>query len=75
VTAFKVIVSCLTPNGVVNVSTATAPADAAGDSHITGTVALPHPCQRPIVFVTSGGGSWFAMSNPRSGEDEDQDEG
>ena len=74
-TAFKVIVSCLTPDGVVNVSTATAPANAAGDSHITGTVALPHPCQRPIVFVTSAGGSWFAMSNPRSGDDEGQDAG
>ena len=73
--AFKVIVSCLTPDGVVNVSTATATADTAGNSHITGTVALPHPCQRPIVFVTSAGGGWFAMSNPMSDEDEDQDEG
>jgi len=72
VAAFKVIVSCVTPDGVVNLSTATAPASAAGDSHITGTVDLPHPCQRPIVFVTSAGGAWFAMSNPKH-EDEDQD--
>jgi len=74
VAAFKVVVSCLTPNGIVNLATATAPANAAGDSHITGTVDLPHPCQLPIVFVTSPGGSWFAMSNPTS-EDEEQDEG
>lgn len=77
-TAFKVIVSCLTRDGVVNVSTGTAPADAAGNSHITGIVALPHHCRKPIVFVTSAGGSWFAMSNPKHkdhhDEDEDQDE-
>ena len=73
--AFKVIVSCVTPDGVVNVSTATATANSAGDSHITGTVALPHPCQRPIVFVTSAGGSWFAMSNSAKGDDADDDEG
>jgi len=71
--AFKVIVSCITPGGVVNLSTATATANTAGDSHITGNVDLPHPCQRPIVFVTSAGGAWFAMSNPQA-DDEDQDE-
>lgn len=70
VTAFKVTVSCITPSGIVNVSTGTSPASAAGDSHIQGMVSLPHPCQRPIVFVVSPGGSWFAMSNL---EDEDED--
>ena len=67
--AFKVTVSCITPSGIVNVSTGTSPASAAGDSHIQGMVSLPHPCQRPIVFVVSPGGSWFAMSN--AGDEDD----
>jgi hypothetical protein len=62
--AFKAIVSCLTPHGVVNVSTASFPANTAGDSTINGTVRLPHPCKDPIVFVTAPTGQWFAMSNP-----------
>jgi hypothetical protein len=66
---FKATVSCLTPTGVVNVSTAELfPANSAGDSRINGTVALPNRCNHPIVFVVSPGGSWFAMSNP---EDDD----
>jgi len=63
VTQFKAIVSCLTPNGTVNVSTGLFAASTAGDSTIEDQVALPHPCKQPIVFVTSPGGSWFAMSN------------
>jgi hypothetical protein len=69
VPAFKATVSCITPGGVVNVSTATAPATASGDSTIVGTINLPHPCKQPIVFVGSPGGAWFAMSN--SEEDDD----
>jgi hypothetical protein len=65
---FKATVSCLTPNGVINVSTGLFPANTAGDSRINGTVALPGQCNHPIVFVVSPGGSWFAMSNP---EDDD----
>ena len=60
---FKAIVSCLTPHGVMNVSTANFPASSAGDSNINGHVDLPHPCKDPIVFVTSPGGAWFAQSN------------
>jgi hypothetical protein len=61
---FKAVVSCITPDGVRNVSTAAAAANTmTGDATITGTVALPHPCKDPIVFVTSAGGAWFAMSN------------
>jgi hypothetical protein len=63
---FKATVSCLTPDGVVNVSTATAPASLAGNSHIHGVVALPHPCKAPIIFVAAPSGQWFAMSNPDS---------
>ena len=57
--------SCLTPNGIVNVSTLpqTFPADAAGDVTIVGSVKVPHPCREPIVFVTSPGGAWFAKSS------------
>ena len=68
VASFKATVSCLTPTGVVNVSTGPFPANTAGDSRINGTVALPSRCNHPIVFVVSPGGSWFAMSNP---EDDD----
>jgi hypothetical protein len=70
---FKAIVSCLTPHGVMNVSTglfaATRPG---GDSTIVDTVSLPHPCKEPIVFVTSPTGSWFAKSNADQ-RDEDED--
>lgn len=65
----KATVSCLTPHGVVNVSTAPAPATAEGDSTITGIVTLPHPCKDPILFVAAPTGQWFAMSN--SEEDDD----
>jgi hypothetical protein len=64
---FKAIVSCLsTTDGVVattvNVETAQFPADAAGNSEFEDRVSLPSPCIAPIVFVTSGGGAWFAAT-------------
>ncbi|HEX3254559.1 MAG TPA: hypothetical protein VHQ96_02150 [Gaiellaceae bacterium] len=63
---FKTIVSCLSSgNGTpttVNVSTAPVPATMTGDAEIDATVALPSPCFAPIVFVTSGGGNWFAVT-------------
>jgi hypothetical protein len=61
--AFKATVSCLTPHGVVNVSTTTFPASTTGNSDIEGKVNLPHPCMEPIVFVAAPAGQWFAMSN------------
>jgi hypothetical protein len=67
---FGATVSCITPHGVVNVRTGTAPASASGDSTIDGTVALPHPCLQPELFVTSPGGAWFAVS---IAEDEETD--
>jgi hypothetical protein len=70
--AFSVTVSCITPGGVVNVLTGSAPATTAGDSTINGTVSLPHPCQSPEIFVgvtrANGTFAWFAMSNA---EDDD----
>ena len=70
VAAFGATVSCVTPHGVVNLRTGTAPATAAGDATIDGAVMLPNPCQDPILFVTSPGGAWFAMSN---GDDSEAD--
>ena len=64
VATFGATVSCLTPHGVVNVSTAQFPASRTGNAEIEGMVDLPHPCMDPIVFVVSPGGAWFAMSNP-----------
>ena len=70
---FMAIVSCVTRHHViVNVNTGLFTATPAGDSTIDDTVALPRHCKDPIVFVTSPGGAWFAMSNPR-GHDEDDD--
>lgn len=67
---FKVTLSCVTPHGIVNVSTGQFPASIpGGDSHIVDTIAVPHPCKDPIVFVVSPGGSWFAMSNPDGDDD------
>src|SRR5712691_2740204 len=43
--AFGATVSCVTPHGVVNLRTGTAPASAAGDATIDGAVMLPNPCQ------------------------------
>lgn len=66
IASFKAIVSCLTADGgsatTVNVSTALAPASASGDAKIEASVELPSPCFAPIVFVTSPGGMWFAVT-------------
>ena len=63
---FKAIVSCLSSdNGApttINVATDPVPATTTGDAEIDATVALPSPCFAPIVFVTSGGGNWFAVT-------------
>jgi hypothetical protein len=72
---FNATVSCLTPDGVpMNVTTVLTAtnATAAGDSTINATVALPHPCKSPEVFVglTRADGSfvWFAHSNVEDGD-------
>ena len=63
---FKAIVSCQTvvsgAAAVANVSTPLVDATRAGDAEIDATVDLPSPCFAPIVFVTSPGGSWFAVT-------------
>ena len=64
---FRAIVSCLSVDGdgnasTVKVMTAAFPASPDGNSKIKDRVVLPSPCIAPIVFVTSGGGSWFAAT-------------
>ena len=70
VNAFRGLVSCLTDQAtVMNVATldtfpaSTGPASAGGgNADIEADLNLPHPCIAPIVFVTSGTGSWFAAT-------------
>ena len=64
---FRAVVSCLSIDDdglpiVVNLPTDPFPADINGDADIEDQVELPDPCIAPIVFVTSGGGSWFAAT-------------
>jgi hypothetical protein len=69
VSNFKAIVSCKTERDiVVNVSTIAPLANGHGDWSVNDTVTLPRVCAHPILFVTSPGGAWFAMSNPGDGE-------
>jgi len=70
--SFKAIVSCQTivdgAAQVVNVATGTFTATTGlasaggGNADIEAQVSLPQPCIAPIIFVTSGGGSWFAAT-------------
>lgn len=66
IASFKAIVSCLTSASgapaTMNVSTALAPASSSGDAKIEASVELPSPCFAPIMFVTSPGGAWFAVT-------------
>lgn len=66
---FRAIVSCLNANAeTVNVTTAPFPATTGpastggGNAKIEASLTLPTPCLAPIVFVTSAGGSWFAVT-------------
>ena len=69
---FSATVSCMTPHGVVNVTTGLFHASLAGDSTINAKVTLPRQCKHPEVFVgtttPTGAFVWFAESNS---EDED----
>ena len=64
---FRALVSCLSSDAAgapttVNVATDPVPATSTGNAEIDARVALPTPCFAPIVFVTSGGGNWFAVT-------------
>jgi len=66
VTQFRAVVSCQTIVGgvanVTNVPTGLVPASGTGDAEIDTSVSLPEPCFAPIVFVTSPGNAWFAVT-------------
>ena len=47
---------------VVSIVTDPFPATPTGDAEIETFVALPTPCIAPIVFVTTAGGSWLAVT-------------
>src|SRR5260370_8071275 len=49
--SFEATVSCLTPDGVANVSTGGFGPRQAGNFHITASVALPRPCKDPTLFL------------------------
>ena len=66
---FRGLVSCVRSDGTfANILTdpfpaTTGPASAGGgNAEIVADVVLPQPCIAPIIFVTSGGGNWFAAT-------------
>jgi len=63
---FRGLVSCLSiidgSPSTRNVMTGTFPASLAGNAEIEAQVNLPQPCFAPIIFVTSPGGAWFAVT-------------
>ena len=64
---FRAVVSCRSIDGmgnssIVNVSTGAFPASPTGEARISARLDLPSPCLAPIVFVTSPGGNWFAVT-------------
>jgi hypothetical protein len=52
----------------VNVATDPVPATMTGNTETDAKVALPSPCFAPIVFVTSGGGNWAAVTGRRAAQ-------
>ena len=66
---FRGLVSCVTSTGSFqNILTDPFPATTGpaalggGNATIVSDVSIPQPCIAPIVFVTSGGGNWFAAT-------------
>ena len=69
VTSFRAIVSCINSSGAVqNTQTDPFPAtvgpatEGGGNASIETTLSLPQPCFAPIVFITSPGGNWCAVT-------------
>jgi hypothetical protein len=64
--SFLAVVSCQTAaGGVQNVTSDPFPATTGlggGDAETGQMLAIPDPCLAPIVFVTSPGGAWFAVT-------------
>jgi hypothetical protein len=69
VTSFRALVSCVKSDGTVQ-NTLTDPFPATtgaasaggGNAEVETVVAIPQPCFAPIVFITSPGGNWFAVT-------------
>lgn len=69
---FLAAVSCMTTDGGMNILTSnvfTTPAETTmlgdprnGDANIKAMVTLPSPCIAPMIFVTSPGRAWFAVT-------------
>lgn len=66
---FRAIVSCLKSDGSIeNIITGNFPAtlgpavNGGGNAEIEADLTLPQPCIAPMVFVTSPGGAWFAVT-------------
>lgn len=66
---FRGLVSCVRSDGSFqNILTGPFPATTGlasaggGNAKIEADLSLPSPCIAPIIFVTSGGGSWFAAT-------------
>jgi hypothetical protein len=66
VSEFRAVVSCESivegAARTVNRTTRRFPATRDGDATIRAVVAIPRPCFAPVVFVTSPGGAWFAVT-------------
>ena len=69
---FTAVLSCLTPDGVMNTPIQSVATNRAGNATFNTTVALPHPCKSPEVFVgltrATGEFVWFAHSNVEDGD-------
>jgi hypothetical protein len=66
---FRGLVSCVRSDGTfANIQTDLFPATmgpasaGGGNAEIVADITLPQPCIAPIIFVTSGGGNWFAAT-------------
>ena len=59
VTTGLAVVSC---GGAVAATTGAVPFSSTGDAEVETTVSLPSPCLAPVVFFTSPGGKWFAVT-------------
>lgn len=67
VPSFRAVVSCRSIDSsgnasIVNASTEVFPATPSGDADIRAQVNLPSPCVAPVVFVTSSGLTWLAVT-------------
>ncbi|MCI0355249.1 MAG: hypothetical protein L0099_09465 [Acidobacteria bacterium] len=67
IASFRAVVSCRSVDSagnaiIANVHTDTFPATSTGDADIEQFLTLPSPCVAPIVFITSPGLSWLAVT-------------